>query len=77
MENTVFGFFNKTTQRFPDKDFQRTKQGDSFYGLTYKEAYHTVLEIGTGLMRLGLNKDLEAKFAQQSYAGSKGEEHDT
>jgi len=57
MEDTVFGFFTKTVQRFPDKDFQRIKRGDSFYGVTYKEAYDTVLEIGTGLMSLGVNKD--------------------
>jgi len=57
MEDTVFGFFNKTVQRFPGKDFQRIKKGDSFYGVTYKEAYDTVLEIGTGLMSFGVYKD--------------------
>ena len=56
MEDTIFGFFNKTVQRFPDKDFQRIREGDSFYGVTYKEAYDTVLEIGTGLMSFGVNK---------------------
>ena len=57
MEDTVFGFFSKTVRRFPDKDFQRIKKGDSFYGVTDKEAYETVLQIGTGLMSLGVNKD--------------------
>jgi len=56
MEDTMFGFFNKTVRRFPDKDFQRIKEGGSFYGVTYKEAYDTVLEIGTGLMSFGVKK---------------------
>ena len=55
MEDTIFGFFNKTVQRFPDKEFQRIKKGDSFYGVTYREVYDTVLEIGTGLMSFGVN----------------------
>lgn len=56
MERTVFGFFHKTVHRFPDRDFQRTKEGKSFTGVTYREAYRTVLEIGTGLMSFGVAK---------------------
>lgn len=56
MEGTVFGFFNRTVDRFPDHDFQRIKKGGSFHGVTYREAYQTVLEIGTGLMSFGVGK---------------------
>jgi long-chain acyl-CoA synthetase len=54
MERTIFGYFHKSVQRFPDKDFQRIKKEGSFYGVSYKEVYDTVLEIGTGLMSFGV-----------------------
>ncbi len=56
MKDTIFGFFHSSAQRFPDKDFQRIKRGDSFYGVTYREAYQRVLEIGTGLLSFGVGR---------------------
>jgi long-chain acyl-CoA synthetase len=56
MERTMFGYFHKSAQRFPDKDFQRVKKGGTFRGVTYREAYDTVLEIGTGLINLGVGR---------------------
>lgn len=57
MEDTMFNFFSKSVQSFPGKDFQRIKKSGSFYGVTYKEAYDKVLEIGNGLMSFGVKKD--------------------
>ncbi len=62
MEGTVFGYFNRSVERFPDKDYQRIKVAGSFQGVTYKEAYDTVLEIGTGLMSFGVDKDDRVGF---------------
>ncbi|MGB3905325.1 MAG: AMP-binding protein [Anaerolineae bacterium] len=56
MTDTLFGFFHRTVQRFPDRDYQRIKRGDSFHGVTYREAHQSVLEIGTGLMSFGVGK---------------------
>jgi long-chain acyl-CoA synthetase len=56
MERTIFGYFHKSAERFPDKDFQRVKKGGAFRGVTYREAYETVLEIGTGLINLGVGR---------------------
>jgi long-chain acyl-CoA synthetase len=56
MERTMFGYFHRSAQRFPDKDFQRVKKGGAFRGVTYREAYETVLEIGTGLINLGVGR---------------------
>ena len=56
MKDTLFGFFHGTAQRFPDRDYQRIKRGDSFHGVTYAEAHQRVLEIGTGLMSFGVGK---------------------
>ena len=43
MERTMFDYFHRTVDRFPDKDFQRIKKGKSFYGVTYQQAYQKVL----------------------------------
>lgn len=56
MKDTIFGFFHTTAQRVPGSDFQRIKRDGSFYGVTYREAHQTVLEIGTGLMGFGVGK---------------------
>ena len=56
MERTMFDYFRRTVERFPDKDFQRIKKGKSFYGVTYQQAYQRVLEIGTGLISFGVGK---------------------
>jgi long-chain acyl-CoA synthetase len=57
VEYTIFGYFHKSVQRFPDKDFQRIKKEGSFHGVSYRQVYNQVLEIGTGLMSFGVNKD--------------------
>ena len=57
MDRTMFGYFHETVERFPDKDFQRIRRGKAFEGVTYKEAYKSVLEIGTGLICLGVDRD--------------------
>jgi len=62
MKNTIFGFFHSSAQRVPDRDFQRIKRGDSFRGVTYKEAYQSVVEIGTGLMSFGVAKGDKVGF---------------
>jgi long-chain acyl-CoA synthetase len=56
MERTMFGYFHRTAHRFPHKDFQRIKKGDTFHGVTYREAYQTVLELGAGMISLGIGK---------------------
>jgi long-chain acyl-CoA synthetase len=56
MERTMFGHFHKTAHEFPHKDFQRIKEGGSFHGVTYEDAYQTVLEIGAGLMGIGVGR---------------------
>jgi long-chain acyl-CoA synthetase len=56
MERTMFGYFHKTAHKFPHKDFQRIKEGGSFHGVTYQDAYQTVLEIGAGLMGIGVGR---------------------
>jgi long-chain acyl-CoA synthetase len=56
MERTMFGYFHRTAHRFPHKDFQRIKKGDTFHGVTYQEAYQTVLELGAGMISLGVGK---------------------
>jgi long-chain acyl-CoA synthetase len=56
MESTMFGYFHKTVHKFPHKDFQRIKEGNSFHGVTYHDAYQTVLEIGTGLIGMGVGR---------------------
>jgi long-chain acyl-CoA synthetase len=50
----MFNYFKRSVDRFPDRDFQRIKEGRSFSGVTYREAYRTVLEIGTGLASFGV-----------------------
>jgi long-chain acyl-CoA synthetase len=57
MERTMFDYFHRTVERLPDKDFQRIRRGKAFDGISYREAYRTVLEIGTGLFALGVSKD--------------------
>jgi long-chain acyl-CoA synthetase len=56
MERTMFGYFHRSVERFPDKDFQRVKKEGSFHGVTYRQAYETVLGIGTGLINFGVGK---------------------
>ncbi len=56
MERTMFDYFHRTVERFPDRDFQRIKKGKSFYGVTYQQAYEKVLETGTGLISFGVGK---------------------
>jgi long-chain acyl-CoA synthetase len=56
MERTMFGYFHRTARRFPHKDFQRIKKADTFHGVTYQEAYQTVLELGAGMISLGVGK---------------------
>jgi long-chain acyl-CoA synthetase len=56
MERTMFGYFHKTAHRFPRKDFQRVKKGNTFHGVTYREAYQKVLELGTGLIGMGVGR---------------------
>jgi len=57
MERTMFRYFQRSVERFPDKDYQRIKKGRCFGGVTYRQAYQTVLEIGTGLISFGVGKD--------------------
>jgi long-chain acyl-CoA synthetase len=57
MERTMFHYFQRSVERFPDKDYQRIKKGRTFGGVTYHQAYQTVLEIGTGLINFGVGKD--------------------
>jgi long-chain acyl-CoA synthetase len=56
MERTMFGYFHRSVERFPDKDFQRVKKEGSFHGVTYRQAYETVLGIGTGLINFGVGR---------------------
>jgi long-chain acyl-CoA synthetase len=56
MEHTMFGYFHRSVERFPDKDFQRVKKDGSFHGVTYRQAYETVLGIGTGLINFGVGR---------------------
>ena len=56
MERTMFGYFHKTAHSFPHKDFQRIKKGKSFHGVTYRQAYQTVLELGAGLIGMGVGR---------------------
>ncbi len=56
MERTMFGHFHRSVERFPDKDFQRVKKEGSFHGVTYRQAYETVLGIGTGLINFGVGR---------------------
>jgi len=57
MERTMFHYFQRSVERFPDKDYQRIKKGRCFGGVTYRQSYQTVLEIGTGLISFGVGKD--------------------
>jgi long-chain acyl-CoA synthetase len=57
MERTMFQYFQRSVERFPHKDFQRIKEGGRFRGVTYQQAFETVLELGTGLINFGVGKD--------------------
>ncbi|MDH4208021.1 MAG: AMP-binding protein [Anaerolineae bacterium] len=57
MERTMFRYFQRSVERFPHKDFQRIKAGGRFKGVTYHQAYESVLEMGTGLLNFGVGKD--------------------
>jgi long-chain acyl-CoA synthetase len=56
MERTMFHYFQRSVERFPNKDYQRIKKAGSFSGVTYQQAFESVLEIGTGLINFGVGK---------------------
>ena len=43
MERTMLHYFQRSVERFPNKDFQRIKESGRFKGVTYHQAHETVL----------------------------------
>ncbi|PID88743.1 MAG: hypothetical protein CSB02_01165 [Bacteroidia bacterium] len=53
---TLIDLFEKSVYTFPHNVLLWEKQGDTYKGCTYEQVYDKVMQMGAGLMTLGLAK---------------------
>jgi long-chain acyl-CoA synthetase len=56
MEKTLAQVFRRVAQSHPNRPAVKSRIGNSFHPLSYGELYDKVMEVGTGLISLGIKK---------------------